>query len=299
MGQRYSTGPGSSAAEAALQQHPANKYHMFMSMTADDTSPDDQLRDLHRRADELEHNMQSALHDAVHDAVQTVTVRSVLFESGDVDPTGPPSFKAAGPLAGRRFLMGEDPRLAPMPERPTLIDFFRLRIGPAEHLLQSARLARKAGLDDRLVLACLLHDISVAGFIRVDHGYWGAQLVAPYVDEEVAWAIRYHQALRFYADEESGYAYPDTYLRWFGEDYRPDPYIDRDYRYARSHRWYGSALAIVLNDYYAFDPTVSIDVTEFEDIIGRHFRQPEEGLGWDDSPSSHMWRTMITPTKFL
>ena len=34
---------------------------------------------------------------------------------------------------------------------------------------------------------------------------------------------------------------------------------------------------------------------EFRDIIGRHFRQPEEGLGYDDSPASHMWRTFIKP----
>jgi hypothetical protein len=253
------------------------------------------LADLHGRADDLEHRMQHDLADAVHHA----TIKSVLFESGDVDPTAPPAFKSGGPIAGRRFLMGEDPRLAPMPERPTLFDFFRLRIGPADHLLQSARLAQQAGLDDRIVLACLLHDISVIGFIRVDHGYWGAQLLEPYVDEEVAWAIRYHQALRFYPDESVGYDYPDVYRRWFGDDYRPDPYIDRDYQYARKHRWYMSARAVVLNDFYAFDPSVKIDIAEFEDVIGRHFRQPEDGLGWDSTPSSHMWRTMITPTKFL
>src|SRR5262245_59905251 len=32
-------------------------------------------------------------------------------------------------------------KLAPMPEKPTLIDFFKLRFPPAAHLLQSARLA--------------------------------------------------------------------------------------------------------------------------------------------------------------
>ena len=38
---------------------------------------------------------------------------------------------------------------------------------------------------------------------------------------------------------------------------------------------------------------------QFEDIIGRHFRQPKEGLGMDNTPASHMWRTIIAPTKFL
>ena len=38
---------------------------------------------------------------------------------------------------------------------------------------------------------------------------------------------------------------------------------------------------------------------EFEDIVGRHFRQPEAGLGFDGSPVAHMWRTMIWPNNFL
>jgi hypothetical protein len=35
------------------------------------------------------------------------------------------------------------------------------------------------------------------------------------------------------------------------------------------------------------------------DIIGRNFKQPKEGLGLDNSPSAHMWRTMMWPTRFL
>ena len=38
---------------------------------------------------------------------------------------------------------------------------------------------------------------------------------------------------------------------------------------------------------------------EFEDLVGRHFRQPSEGLGFDGSPVAHMWRTMIWPHNFL
>ena len=60
-----------------------------------------------------------------------------------------------------------------------------------------------------------------------------------------------------------------------------------------------SAREVTLNDLYAFDPAVEVSIHEFEDIIGRHFRQPEEGLGYDNSPSAHMWRTIMRPTKFL
>jgi hypothetical protein len=97
-----------------------------------------------------------------------------------------------------RVLMGDDPRLPAKPEKPTLIDFFKYHFGPPAHILQSAKHAVNAGLSENMVLACLLHDISTIGSIRGDHGYCGAQLVEPYVEEEVSWAIRAHQVLRFY-----------------------------------------------------------------------------------------------------
>ena len=203
-----------------------------------------------------------------------------------------------GPL--KQSLMGEDPRLPQMPEKPTLVDFFNLRFGPSkQHLLQSAALGVKNGLSEKMVLACLLHDVSVIGFFRPDHGYWGAQMLEPYVEEEVAWAIRMHQALRFFPDESVGYEYPEAYAKRFGADYQVEPYIQRDYDYARSHKWYMSARMICLNDLYAFDPDVEVQVEDFEDIIGRHFRQPEEGLGNDSSPAAHMWRTLRRPANAL
>ena len=226
-----------------------------------------------------------------------IAVRSAIYDSGERDPTEP--LPRPPQPEGQYFLMGHDRRLPEMPDKPTLIDFFKYRLAPASHLLQSAALARKNGLDEKIVLACLLHDISIISFIRSDHGYWGAQLVEPYVDEEVAWAIRYHQALRFYPDESAGYAYPELYSRLFGEDYRPEPHIDAAYRYARNHKWYMSARLITVSDLYAFDPNTTVDLDEFTDIIGRHFRQPKEGLGFDNSPASHMWRTINWPTRYL
>jgi len=34
-------------------------------------------------------------------------------------------------------------------------------------------------MEEKVILACLLHDIAVGGLISSDHGYWGAQLVRP------------------------------------------------------------------------------------------------------------------------
>ena len=199
------------------------------------------------------------------------------------------------------FMMGDNPALPRMPARPRLIDFFRQRFCDVaiRHLTVSAKRALDDGLDEKIILACLLHDISNGCLIRTDHGYWGAQMIAPYVDEEVAWAVRYHQPLRYFADEAVGYAYPESYRRFFGPDYVPPDYIRRDAEYARNHRWYMSSRLVTLYDIYFFADLPPVDPEIFTDIIGRHFREPEEGLGFDGSPTAHMWRTMIWPNNFL
>ena len=243
---------------------------------------------LSERADELEHRQMEELGERI-------VGKSLLYHLADGERTlGERAF-------GGLMLMGEDPRLPPLPENPTLLDFFRCRfaVAPQAHLLQSANLAQKNGLSDRMVLACLLHDIAVAGFIRTDHGYWGAQLVEPYVDEEVSWAIRAHQALRFFPDESVGYEYPENYRTLFGDDYRPEPYVVAAYEEARKHKWYMSARIICVNDLYSFDPNVHVELEQFEDVIGREFRQPPEGLGNDNTPASHMWRTLRWPCNAL
>ena len=243
---------------------------------------------LSERADELEHRQMEELGERI-------VGKSLLYHLADGERTlGHRAF-------GGRMLMGEDPRLPPMPDKPTLLDFFRCRfaVAPQAHLLQSANLAQNNGLSDKMVLACLLHDIAVAGFIRTDHGYWGAQLIEPYVDEEVSWAIRAHQALRFFPDESVGYAYPENYRTLFGDDYRPEPYVVAAYEEARKHKWYMSARIICVNDLYSFDPNVHVDLEQFEDVIGREFRQPPEGLGNDNTPASHMWRTLRWPCNAL
>jgi len=241
-----------------------------------------------QRAEAAEHAMSEEL--------DRIVVKSVLYTSGERDPRVP---VPRPPDQGKLYLMGHDPRLPKMPDKPTLFDFFRYRFGPSAHMLQSARLAQKNGVSEKIVLACLLHDIAVAGFIRSDHGYWSAQLLEPYVDEEVSWAIRYHQVLRFFADESVGYKYPESYVKLFGADYQPEPHIQAAYRYARDHKWYMTSRLITVNDLYSFDPNVKVELEEFTDVVGRNFKQPKEGLGFDASPSSHMWRTINWPTRYL
>ena len=114
---------------------------------------------------------------------------------------------------------------------------------------------------------------------RPDHGWWDAQLVEPYVTEHVTWAIRYHEALRVFPDSSVGYGYPEMYVQMFGKDYKPAAYQE-----ALAHRWY---------------LTAPINLDPFMEIIALHFKQPAEGLGNDNSPTAHMWRTFIDPGKLL
>jgi hypothetical protein len=246
---------------------------------------------LSERADELEEEMMHALSERI-------ATRSTLFYLGDgkVTMDSGEALLAANP--GKHFLMGADPRLPKMPDKPTLIDFFRARFASTAHLLQSATHALRTGQPEKVILACLVHDIGVASFIRCDHGYWGAQMIEPYVDEEVSWAVRMHQALRFFPDPSVGYEYPEMYRKLFGY-YQPEPYIVAEYERARNHKWYMTSRLITMNDTYSFDPDAKVNLDDFVHIVGRNFKQPKEGLGFDSSPSAHMWRTLMWPTRFL
>ena len=212
---------------------------------------------LSERADHLEEEMMHEL-----DKIITKSVFSHLTD-GRVEMEGGAALMGKHP--GKYFNMGPDPRLPPMPEKPTLMDYFKNRFASTNHLLQSAALAVKNGHSEKVVLACLLHDIAVVSFIRCDHGYWGAQMIAPYVDEEVSEAIKMHQALRFFPDESVGYGYPDLYRKFFGDDYQPEPYVVEEYNRARNSKHYMTGRLICVNDVYAFDPNAKVDLEQ----IGR------------------------------
>ncbi|PYR33213.1 MAG: hypothetical protein DMF93_25720 [Acidobacteria bacterium] len=219
------------------------------------------LMDHEAKAEALEHYMEEKL-DAMVAAQQPEKFPTVAEIQAQIE-TRPFRRGTGSVFTGQR---GENVKiLKPMPDKPTLKDFFELRFAPANHVLQSATRAMKTGMSEEIILACLLHDC-VLSLIKPDHGWWGAQLFEPYIPEKSAFAIRYHQTLRFYPDEEAGYEYPDQYYRIFGHDYTPPQYIQ---------------------DTYTIEP--------FLDIVGRLFKQPKEGLGYDNSPSAHMWRTLARP----
>src|SRR5262245_50629408 len=151
------------------------------------------------KAEALEHHLSDLLDEALGAAPHAQAEQIVPASVDATSRRGVGSlFVPSGNGGGRKM-----PELAPMPAKPTLVDFFNLRWAPANHVLQSATRALKTGMSEQTILACLLHDV-VQNLIKVDHGWWGAQMIEPYVSEKVTWAIRYHQCLRFYPDSSVG-----------------------------------------------------------------------------------------------
>ena len=64
----------------------------------------------------------------------------------------------------------------------------------------------------------------------------------------------------------------------------PPPHIEATYKMLKNHKWYMEPRLVTVNDLYAFDPNAKVSIDPFVDIIGRHFKQPKEGLGNDNSP---------------
>ena len=95
-------------------------------------------------------------------------------------------------------------------------------VSELEHALQCAELARESAADEELQLACLLHDVGryaidqalVADTLEATrvgpsargHHEVGADLLAPWVPERLAWCVRMHaDAKRYLCATEPGY----------------------------------------------------------------------------------------------
>jgi predicted HD phosphohydrolase len=111
-------------------------------------------------------------------------------------------------------------RLLDAMERSAAHAYGAERVSELAHALQCAEQARAAGADRELILACLLHDVGrfavdqALVFDRVGggrpgtrgHHEVGADLIAPFVPERVAWLVRMHaDAKRYLCTTEPDY----------------------------------------------------------------------------------------------
>jgi predicted HD phosphohydrolase len=125
------------------------------------------------------------------------------------------------------------------------------------HCLQTATLAERAGADDELVVASLCHDIGKSVSVP-NHPRIAAEILRPYVREEVRWAIEVHQDFqgRHYYHHLGG----DSTAR---EQYRDHPSFALAERFA--DEW----------DQIAFDPAYdTLPLEHFEPLVREVFAIP-------------------------
>jgi len=125
------------------------------------------------------------------------------------------------------------------------------------HCLQTATLAERAGADDEWVVASLCHDIGKAVSVP-NHPRIAAEILRPYVREEVRWSIEVHQDFQ-----------GRHYFHYLGGD--PNA---RDQH--RGHESYDLAARFADEwDQIAFDPAYdTLPLEHFEDRVRDLFGRP-------------------------
>ena len=130
------------------------------------------------------------------------------------------------------------------------------------HCLQTATLAEKAGADDEVVFASLCHDVGKVVSV-FNHPAIAAEMIRPYVRDEVYEMIRVHQDFqgRHYYAHFGGD--PDA-----REQYRDEPWFDLTARFA--DEW----------DQIAFDPDYPTQPLEhFEPMVREVFARAKMPIG--------------------
>jgi len=126
------------------------------------------------------------------------------------------------------------------------------------HCLQTATLAERAGADEEVVIASLCHDIGKAVSVP-NHPGIAAEILKPYVRDEVYWMIKTHQD--FQGRHYYGHFGGDPNAR---EQYRGEPWFELTAQFA--DEW----------DQIAFDPDYDTEPLEhFEARLRELFATPK------------------------
>lgn len=127
------------------------------------------------------------------------------------------------------------------------------------HSLMTATLARRSGASDEEVVAALCHDIGKL-FSIPNHGAIAAEMLKPYVSDEIYHAIYWHQ------DFQGAH-----YFEFMGKD----PAAREKFR---GQPWFAFAEKLVDEwDAPAFDPGFAVDPLEsFAPEVQRVFSQPKQ-----------------------
>lgn len=118
------------------------------------------------------------------------------------------------------------------------------RITRLQHALQAATRARRDRADTDWVAAALLHDIG-DGLAPQNHDRFAAEILRPFVREEVVWVVEHHGTFQMYY-----YAHHYGWDRELREKYKDSPYYRSCVDFCE--RW----------DQSSFDPGYSADPLE-------------------------------------
>lgn len=123
-----------------------------------------------------------------------------------------------------------------------------------EHGLQAATRARRDGADLDWIVAALLHDIGDR-LAPQNHDRMAAEILRPYVREEVAWVVEHHGVFQ---------------MAYYARHYGWDPEERQKFR---GHRYYQSCVEFCDRwDQASFDPDYPTDPLEsFEDDVREVF----------------------------
>ena len=145
------------------------------------------------------------------------------------------------------------------------------RVDRCEHALQAATRARRDGADADWIVAALLHDIG-DGLAPMNHDRMAAEIVRPYVREEVTWVVEHHGIFQQYHSGRFTGRDPDARDRFRGH-----PHFEATAGFCA--RW----------DQISFDPDYESDPIEsfrpeLTEVFGRpHFDpahlRPGEAVG--------------------
>ena len=136
------------------------------------------------------------------------------------------------------------------------------RITRLEHGLQAATRARRDGADLDWVVAALLHDIG-DGLAPQNHDRFAAEILRPFVREEVAWVVEHHGIFQMVY-----YAHHYDWDRELRQKYADSPYYRACVDFCE--RW----------DQSSFDPDYPMDPLEsFADEVRKVFAR----TAWDEA----------------
>jgi predicted HD phosphohydrolase len=145
--------------------------------------------------------------------------------------------------------------LAQLESLQTVVDGFA--VDQLTHALQTATLAERDGADPELVVAALCHDIGKAVSVA-NHAAISAEMLRPYVREELYHVIRVHQD--FQGRHYYGYMGKDPGAR---DQHRNEPWYDLAERFADA--W----------DQRAFDPDYdTLPLDHFAPLVRSVFARP-------------------------